>query len=311
MDDTSKTLSARRCRLAYRDNQAVAQENRILRGMVAALRHRAGQAQQAEHKLADQILLLRQANEQLVLATFSASDQQAAAELVNERQTVFLSMLAHELRNPIASITFANDVMRSMQLGNAKLEKLIGIVGRQSSHLVRLVDDLLDVSRMRTGKLTLQFHEGTLAEVLECAVATAQPTIARRGQAVQVDLPAEDIRLRADQVRLAQLFSNLLINASKFSPPATTVYVEAAVEGPMVAVTVRDQGKGIAAEDVERMFDLFEQGPDEAGHTLSGGLGIGLSLVRSIATMHGGSVSVKSAGVGCGCAFTVLLPLPA
>lgn len=289
----------------------MSQENRSLRGVVAALRQRIADEEKADRDRASQLVMLREANQHLVLATFSASDQQAAAELANQRQTVFLSMLAHELRNPIAAITFANSVIRTLDLGSAKLDKLVDIVGRQSSQLVRLVDDLLDVSRVRTGKLTLQFHEGTLAEILESALGTARPDIARREQTVQVDLPADGVRLHADQVRLAQLFSNLLVNASKFSPPHSTLHVAAAVQGPLVAVTIRDEGKGIATEDMARMFDLFEQGPDEVLHTLSGGLGIGLSLVRSIATMHGGSVSVASAGVGHGSEFTVLLPLAA
>lgn len=277
--------------------------------MVASLRHRIAEEEQTDRERASQLVLLREANQNLVLATFSASDQQVAAELASERQTVFLSMLAHELRNPIASITFANTIMRNLKIGNSKLDKLVDIVGRQSSDLIRLVDDLLDVSRMRTGKLTLQMYDGTLAEILEGAIATAQPLLDQRRQILHLDLPFDGVKLRADQMRLAQLFSNLLVNASKFSPSHTSIYVAATVRGAQVAVTVRDQGKGIAAEDLIRIFDLFEQGADEAGHTSSGGLGIGLSLVRSIARMHEGSVSVASAGIGHGCEFTVLLPL--
>lgn len=285
----------------------MARENRHLRRELAALRTSMAK-DRAGRDSAGQLMLLREANQQLVLASFSASDQQALAEQATERQTVFLSMLAHELRNPIASITFANTVMRSLQLDNPKLDKLIDIVSRQSSHMVRLVDDLLDVARIRTGKLTLQFHEGSLDEIIEAALATAQPALQQRSQSLALDVPA-GIRLRADQVRLAQLFSNLLVNASKFSPPHTTVHIRADVRDEFVSVTIRDEGRGIAPEDAARMFDLFEQGVEEGGHALAGGLGIGLSLVRSIATMHGGSVSVVSAGPGQGCAFTVVLPL--
>ena len=311
MNDISISSTATFPRRTQRYNSAMEHENRDLRGVVAALRQRIGQEEQAARERAGQMLVLRQANQHLVLAAFTAEDLHAAAELTNERQTVFLSMLAHELRNPIAAISFANTVMRGLEIDNAKLDKLLDIVARQSNHLVRLVDDLLDVSRLRTGKLTLQFHDGTLAEILEGAIMTAQPVINQREQAVRMELPAADVKLHADHVRLAQLFSNLLVNASKFSPPHSTLYIGAAVQGPFVAVTVRDEGKGIAIEDMDRMFELFEQGPDESGHTLSGGLGIGLSLVRSIAVMHGGSVSVTSAGAGQGSEFTVLLPLPA
>ncbi len=231
------------------------------------------------------------------------------AELANQRQTTFLSTPAHELRNPIASITVASTVMRGLEAGSPKLGRLVDIVGRQSSHMVRLVDDLLDVSRISLGRLTLQCQPLKLVGILESALAAALPVIGQRLQKVQLDLPEENATLLADHVRVVQLFVNLLINASKFSPPATKVYMAATIKGAMVEVKVRDRGKGMAADDMARMFDLFEQGPDEVGHTLHGGLGIGLSLVRSIATMHGGSVSVASAGVGQGCEFTVLLPL--
>ena len=311
MNDTSLSMSAPHARRTLRFNNAMEQENRDLRGVIAALRQRIAQEEQAARERAGQMLVLRQANQHLVLAAFTAGDLHAEAELTNERQTVFLSMLAHELRNPIAAITFANSVIRGLHIDNEKLDRLLDIVARQSSHLVRLVDDLLDVSRLRTGKLTLQFHDGTLAEILEGAIMTAQPVINQREQTVRMALPDADVQLHADHVRLAQLFSNLLVNASKFSPPHSTLYIGAVLQGTFVAVTVRDEGKGIKIEDMERMFELFEQGPDESGHTLSGGLGIGLSLVRSIAVMHGGSVSVTSTGPGQGCEFTVLLPLPA
>ena len=287
---------------------AMARENRRLREELAALRLSIGEDQQAGRDHAGQMQMLREANQHLVLASFSASDQQAIAELANERQTVFLSMLAHELRNPIESITFANTVMRGLDVDNPKLDKLIDIVSRQSSHMVRLVDDLLDVARIRTGKLTLEFHDTTLGDIMEAALATAQPALAQRSQAVTLEMPGT-IRMRADQVRLAQLFSNLLVNASKFSPPHTTVHVSAQLLDATVAITIRDEGRGIAPQDAARMFDLFEQGAGEGGHALSGGLGIGLSLVRSIATMHGGTVNVARAGRGQGCAFTVVLPL--
>lgn len=308
MDDNSQPVP-RSYHDDLRTNAAMSQEIRVLRGVVAALQERIGKQTQEEHDRAGQLAMLREANQHLVLTSFSAQDQQAAAELINGRQTVFLSLLAHELRNPIASISFANSVMRGLEARPPKLDKLIGIVGRQSSHLLRLVDDLLDVARVRTGKLTLQLADGTLADILEGALASAQQHIDQRTQTVQLDLPAHDIKLHADQVRLAQLFSNLLVNASKFSPPSTTLHIAATLRGSWVAVTIRDEGKGIAEADIERMFLLFEQGPDETLHALSPGLGIGLSLVRSIATMHGGTVSVTSGGPGKGCEFTVMLPL--
>lgn len=277
--------------------------------MVAELQKRMGEESEANKERAGQMLVLREANEHLVLATFSATDMQAEAKLTTERQTEFLSMLAHELRDPIASITFASTVMRGTKAKSAKLDTLIEIIGRQSFRMMRLVDDLLDVSRIRTGKLTLQLRDGALEDILESAIATARPAMEQRAQRMHLAMPAAPIWLRADLVRLAQLFSNLLVNASKFSPSKTTLHVTAVLQEMWISVTIRDEGKGIAAADAARMFELFEQGPDEAGHMAASGLGIGLSLVRSIATLHGGSVSVASAGVGQGCTFTVLLPL--
>ena len=309
MDDFFTTPTARSSSRTQRHNMALVRRNRALKATVAALRARVDQSEVSGRTCAGQLRLLREANEHLVLASFSASDLQAAAELASERQTVFLSMLAHELRNPIAAIAFANAVMRGHQFGSDKLDRLIDIVARQSSQLVRLVDDLLDVARIRTGKLTLQLHEGSLAEIIDGAIATAQPSIDQHEQLIALDLPSCGVRLRADHVRLAQLFSNLLINASKFSPTHSTLHVAAVVQADQVTVTVRDEGKGIEQADMARMFDLFEQGPDEHGHTLSGGLGIGLSLVRAIASLHGGAVSVASAGLGRGSTFTVRLPL--
>lgn len=308
MDDTSKSLDESQASQAMTDRKT-GQENRYLKGVVAQLRERLGTQEKSALACSGQLRLLREANQHLVLASFSASDMQATAELVNVRQTHFLSMLAHELRNPIACISSANSVMRSMDTGGPKLEKLIDIVGRQSVQMVRLVDDLLDVSRLRTGKLTLKLYDGSLAEVLESAIASAQKGIKKRLQTVRLSVPTAGIRLMADQVRLVQLFSNLLDNASKFSPPSSTLHIAAAIRGKLVAVTIRDEGKGIAPEDIGRMFDLFEQGPDETADARLGGLGIGLSLVRSIAVLHGGSVSVASAGVGLGAEFTVSLPL--
>jgi len=296
-------------RRARRNGVALSGENRCLKGLVAELQKRFHHQEQAERDRARQLSMLREANQHLVLASFSAADMQAVAELARERQTVFLTMLAHELRNPIASITVATAMMKNLNGSTPKLERLMDIVERQCACMVRLVDDLLDVSRIRTGKLTLQFQDVSLADVLESAVATAKPAIEQRLQKVEMDLPAGKVLLRADHLRLVQLFSNLLVNASKFSPPATTVRVGASVQGAMVAIAVRDQGRGIAAKDVERIFDLFEQVTDEVGHTLSGGLGIGLLLVRAIATMHGGTASVASDGVGRGAEFTILLPL--
>ena len=289
---------------------ALRNENRVLRSAIADLKLRSLQEKNAIADERDTLLLLREANQHLVLTTFSAEDAKVAAEAANRRQTVFLSMLSHELRNPIASIAVANTVLGSLNIGHARMDKLVAIIGRQTKYLVRLVDDLLDASRISTGKISLQTSLILFSDAVEGALDTARPYLTQRSQSLVLALPPRPVLIIGDTVRLAQLFANLLINASKFSPPGQTIQLSAEVRGGTFAVTVKDQGKGIAAQFQPRIFDLFAQGPDDDEHTLSGGLGIGLALVKSIAEMHGGSVRVASEGAGCGSEFTVLLPLP-
>lgn len=289
-----------------RENDALKATVATLQQQLRAIRGHANWQLDQQQQL-DQ---LREANQHLILATFGAQDLKSAAEAVNKRQTVFLSMLAHELRNPMASIAIANSVLESLNLNHPRVSKLLAITRRQANHLVRLVDDLLDASRISTGKISLQTRMIPLDEVIDSAMETAQPFFAQRGQTVQIKLPPVPLILLGDLVRLSQLFSNLLINASKFSDANATVWVTASEQGDDVRVAVKDHGRGIALEYQPGIFDLFSQGEDALEHTLSGGLGIGLSLVRTIAEMHGGSVMVQSGGVGCGSEFVVLLPLP-
>ena len=296
--------------------EALLRENRRLKSLVVELSARLSAAQQqagAERKAAR---VLRQTNEQLVMLAFRAERTRKAAEKAHAqadaaraRQTLFLSMLAHELRNPLATIAVANSVMGTLGIRNARLDKLLAIVKRQSGHVVRLVDDLLDASRIATGKISLELHLLDLRDVIDCALETAQATLLAREQGARVDFPTAPLLLVGDRVRLAQLFSNLLGNASKFSPPRQDITLTATVQGSMVEVAVRDQGKGIDARDQGRIFDLFAQGAQERADAWAGGLGIGLTLVRSIAALHGGSVRVESEGAGCGSTFIVLLPL--
>ncbi len=284
-------------------------ENLLLKGMVVKLNRRLLAEQRHMSDQHEELLMLRKANEQLALAAFNAEDARAAAEEAGRRQTVFLSMLAHELRNPMASIAVANTVMSTLEIAHPRLPKLLGIVRRQSGHLVRLVDDLLDASRIATGKMSLQMRALKLGEVIDSALEIAQPAMAAREQRAHVELPCAPVLLEGDPVRLAQLFANLLLNASKFSAPGQTIALCAAVREGEVEVAVRDQGKGIAPGEQADIFDLFAQGAQERANACAGGLGIGLTLVRSIAQMHGGSVRVESAGAGCGSQFFVLLPV--
>ncbi len=289
--------------------EAQVKDNQTLKRMVIKLNRELLTERKQSAIDREALRLLRAANAQLVVAAFKAEDARQEADAARTRQTVFLSMLAHELRNPMASIAVANSVIASLNLGHIRLDKMVAIVKRQCDHLVRLVDDLLDASRIATGKLSLHTRQLDLHDVIDSAVETAQATLSSRQQRAVLALPATPLAIDGDPVRLAQLFANLLVNASKFSPPFGVITLGATRQGSMVSVAVRDYGKGIAAHDQGAIFDLFEQGAEERAHAWSGGLGIGLTLVRSIAAMHRGSVRVISAGPGCGSEFIVLLPL--
>jgi signal transduction histidine kinase/ActR/RegA family two-component response regulator len=253
---------------------------------------------------------LQDANEHLVLATFGAQDQQASAEAANLRQTEFLSMLAHELRNPLQPMAMANDLLAAITDLHPTIARVHGVYARQVTHMVRLVDDLLDASRVSCGKISLQLAPVLLSEIIDDAVKTSRPGIERRYQNLQVRLPPAPLVIEGDLVRLAQVFSNLLINASKFTHEYGHIDVSAARIGNSVAITVRDDGAGISPGLQPFIFDLFTQGYRSLDRA-QGGLGIGLSLVRSITQLHGGSVSVTSAGNGEGSCFVVTLPLSA
>ena len=258
--------------------------------------------------LESRVLQLREANQNLVLATFGAQDMQASAEAANRRQTEFLSMLAHELRNPLQPIAMANELLGRIIAAHPQLPKLHAIIDRQVSHMVRLVDDLLDASRVSSGKITLQKRPLLLSEIIDSAIETSQPFVDKRNQHLVIHLPAHPLVIYGDLVRLAQVFSNLLINATKFTPENERITISAQKLANGVSVSVKDNGAGVPADIQPFIFDLFTQGFRSLERS-QGGLGIGLSLVRTIVEMHGGTVKVRSKGTGFGSEFTVLLPL--
>jgi signal transduction histidine kinase len=222
------------------------------------------------------------------------NDVQHADRQKNE----FLSMLAHELRNPLAPIRSAVDVLRLRETGQPDVSWARDIIDRQVTHLVRLVDDLLDVSRITRGKIRLEPERLHVAEIVSAAVETSRP------------LPEQPIELLGDRTRLAQVLANLLNNAAKYTPSGGSIELEAGIEEEELSIRIRDSGVGIPPEMLLKVFDLFtqvERGLDRS----QGGLGIGLTLVRKLVEMHGGSVRVTSAGTGKGSEFTVRLPLPA
>lgn len=254
------------------------------------------------------IMQLREANQNLVLATFGAQDMQASAEATTVRQTEFLAMLAHELRNPLQPLAMANDLLGKKVDLDPQLVDVHGVIGRQVAHMARLIDDLLDASRVSSGKITLQLAPILLSEIIASAVEVGQASISQRQQVLSVSMPKEALVIEGDLVRLTQVFANLLLNASKFTHEFGHIDVVVRRHDDLVEIAVSDDGAGIALDIQPFIFDLFTQG-FRSLERAQGGLGIGLSLVRIITQLHGGTVDVFSAGVGFGSQFVLQLPL--
>ena len=264
------------------------------------------------HEMSDELVRkLREANENLVVTSLRAQDLQDQAQAVVQRQTEFLSMLAHELRNPLAPISMAADILEKISGAHPQLPRLQQIIARQVTHMKRLLDDLLDASRVSSGKITLKKSHLLLADVVQSAAEISQPMLDSHNQELMIDLPLQPVVIDGDATRLSQVFSNLLINASKYSPPGKSIRLSACCSADgQVAIAIKDQGVGIEPEVQAYIFDLFTQAPRTLDRS-EGGLGIGLSMVRALVDLHGGSVRVHSDGLGHGSDFTVLLPLAA
>jgi len=255
---------------------------------------------------------LRDANQNLVLSIFATQDLHAKAEANNQRQKEFLAMLAHELRNPMAPVVLACDILGKIANTHPQLPKLHQIIHRQISHMTHLVDDLMDASRISTGKISLHRQDISVADLIESAVETSQPYVDRYGHALTVTLPDNPAVIEGDLMRLSQVLSNLIINACKFTPKGgNIVLAERRVPGAdpaAVEISVKDNGAGISKEYQSAIFELFAQGVSSPDRP-QGGLGIGLAIARSIVEMHGGSIGVESAGAGQGSEFIVSLPV--
>jgi signal transduction histidine kinase len=233
--------------------------------------------------------------------------EQALSE-ADRRKKEFLALLAHELRNPLAPLKNGLELMQLAGLTNPTQVRAHEMMQRQLSNLVRLVDDLLDVSRMTRGKFELRKERVDLKSVVENAVETVRPLMEGARHDMRVSLPSSDVFLMADPVRLAQVFANLLGNSAKYTPPGGRIRLSASVGPKGVEVRVEDNGIGIAAEGLPTIFEMFGQAHHEsAGGT--GGLGIGLALVRGLVEMHDGEVRAESPGPGGGAVFTVSLPV--
>jgi PAS domain S-box-containing protein len=225
----------------------------------------------------------------------------------NRAKDEFIATLAHELRNPLAPIRTGLELLKRDTANGPASARARDTMERQLAHMVRLIDDLLDISRISSGKIRLEKAPTTVRAVIDSAVEISRPAIEAGGHALAMDLPAESIELVADATRLAQSVGNLLNNAAKYTPPGGRIRLSARRDGTDAVIEVRDNGVGIPADMLEDVFTLFAQ----VGRTIDrsqGGLGIGLSLVRSLVELHGGSVAAASAGQGQGSTFTLRIP---
>ena len=236
--------------------------------------------------------------------------RQLAADLseANRRKTEFLATLAHELRNPLAPLRTGLDLIRMAAPAAQPNPRVLDMMDRQLRQMVHLIDDLMDLSRINSGKIVLKTACIDLRTTVENAVETALPALEAAHHQLQLDLPREPVMVDADATRLAQILSNLLTNAVKYTPNGGRIALAAERDETSVAVSVRDSGIGIPLEEQEGVFDMFSQVSRNMGRA-QGGLGIGLSLVRSLAAMHGGAIAVTSPGAGQGSTFTLTLPL--
>ena len=228
----------------------------------------------------------------------------------DRHKSEFLATLAHELRNPLAPVRNGLEIMKLAAGDPAAMANVRAMMERQVSHMVHLINDLLDIARVSSGKLVLKKEVAALGTLVASAVETSQPLLDAAGHTLTVRLPQAAAIVEVDVVRISQVLSNLLSNAAKYTPPGGHIAITARVSGQQLLVEVADDGIGIAAESIESVFDMFTQ----VGRSIAsakGGLGIGLSLVRRLVELHGGAVSAASAGIGQGSTFTVCLPLAA
>jgi PAS domain S-box-containing protein len=239
-----------------------------------------------------------------------ASRQKAEEALrsVDRRKDEFLALLAHELRNPLAPIRQAASLWKQENLSEEQLRWSQKVVERQSEHMSLLLDDLLDISRIKQGSLRLRKDWITLSSVVDAAIETSNPLINARNHELTVELAPAGLQLEADPVRLTQVLANLLNNAAKYTDPGGKIKLAATLVDDTVEIKISDTGIGIAVELQPQVFEIFFQSRAPIDR-VEGGLGLGLALVKGITTLHNGDVAVKSAGLGCGTEFTVRIPV--
>jgi signal transduction histidine kinase len=297
----------------YRQRRELERLNKSLAEANAALQaEKARELEVLNTTLAQANAELAQANRTLQAEIAERVKAQEALEAADRRKDDFLAMLSHELRNPLAAIQGSIELMQRKRIDDAELMWARDVIARQNRHLTRLIDDLLDVSRITRGKLTLQKEPVEIREVAQLAVETVRPLIDAREHQLTVALPELPLHVEGDAVRLTQVITNLLTNSAKYTGEggriALVVEHEQGESGEQVVITVRDNGRGISPEAMPRLFEpsTHEERLNSGAH---GGLGIGLIVVRGLVEMHGGSVEARSDGAGRGSVFTVKLPV--
>ena len=251
---------------------------------------------------------LEQVNANLHKEIAERTRAEAALREADKRKDEFLATLAHELRNPLAPIRNALEIMRLAAASPTAVERARDMMERQVIQMVRLIDDLLDVSRITRGKLQLMRETLPLKDVIDSALELSLPQIEKARLTFKVHIPDPQMPIRVDRVRMAQVLSNLLNNAAKYTEAGGTVELAACRDGDELLIKICDTGIGIPPEMLPRVFELFTQ-IDRSLNRSQGGLGIGLALVRRLVDLHGGTVHAFSQGLGQGAEFTIRIPL--
>ncbi len=292
--ELNRTLASANERLAEANTTLQAEKTRELESLNRVLQRANAELEQANRTLQSEI-----AERARVELALKEADRQ---------KDEFLAMLAHELRNPLAPILNAVQLMRRKPLMDPQLNWSREVIERQLGHLTRLVDDLLDVSRITRGQINLAREPVEISSLVARAVETVQPLIAERGHELTIDVPQEAIRVYGDPLRLTQILGNVLTNAAKYTERRGRISLAARQCGAVVEIRVRDTGIGIPAGLLPKIFDMFTQLNHQSGRPQSG-LGIGLALVRKLLQMHGGTVTAYSEGAGLGSEFVMTLPV--
>jgi len=258
-------------------------------------------------EVGDRTTRLEDANRSLHEETQIRRRAEAELRVADRRKDEFLATLAHELRNPLAPLVSSIELMQAPTADRDGARRQLAVIERQVRQLVHLVDDLLDVSRITTGKLKIQPAPVELAKVVQDAVETIEPQLRARSQSLAVDLPDDDVYVLADASRLTQIIDNLLHNAVKFSPAGGGISLSTMASDTSVRITVTDHGVGISDDTLSGIFEMFTQGQTIAEYAPSG-LGVGLALVKQLVVLHGGSIEASSDGPGMGATFTLTMP---